>query len=285
MPLATPATEAVPLLEEALRLKKSKLGPNSPSTLGTEYWLAMRYLQTGREPKALPLCEENFKHRKDIYGRDHSLTLRSMGLLARALTQNGRPMDGLRLGEEAWELSKVKLGADHLDTLMYLGDLAHSHLVAKQPQKAIALYNEFLGWQGKRYQSGDPRLAQAHAVVAADLLGFGQFTEAEKVLRECLAIRENSQPDLWMTFHTRSLLGGALLAQKKYTEAEPLLRKGYEGMRQREAKIPANAKSRLTEALDRLVQLYDATGQKDKADEWRRKLDGARAGPNPPTKP
>jgi hypothetical protein len=26
-------------------------------------------------------------------------------------------------------------------------------------------------------------------------------------------------------------------------------------------------------ALERLVQLYDATGQKDKADEWRQKLE------------
>jgi hypothetical protein len=31
-------------------------------------------------------------------------------------------------------------------------------------------------------------------------------------------------------------------------------------------------KIRLTEAMQRLVQLYDAWGQKDKADEWRKKL-------------
>ena len=64
------------------------------------------------------------------------------------------------------------------------------------------------------------------------------FTRAEPLLRECLAIREKTQPDDWTTFNTQSLLGGALLGQKKYADAEPLLLKGYEGMKQREKTIP-----------------------------------------------
>jgi hypothetical protein len=60
------------------------------------------------------------------------------------------------------------------------------------------------------------------------------------------------------------------------TPDEPLLLAGYEGMKEREAKIPAQAKVRLTEALERLVQLYEATDQKEKADEWRKKLEEAK---------
>jgi eukaryotic-like serine/threonine-protein kinase len=74
-------------------------------------------------------------------------------------------------------------------------------------------------------------------------------------LRECLAIREKTQPDVWSTFNTKSMLGEALLGQKKYADAEPLLLAGYEGIKKREAKIPAQGKIRLTEALERLVQL------------------------------
>jgi hypothetical protein len=112
----------------------------------------------------------------------------------------------------------------------------------------------------------------------------------------------------------KSLLGGSLLSQKKYTEAEPLLLAGYEGMKQREQKMYAQDKFLLTEALERgvvqtwvarpesskgvsaaahalrrlrachpetgllepglerLVQLYEATGNKARADEWRKKL-------------
>ncbi|MBC7820910.1 MAG: hypothetical protein IAG10_28840, partial [Planctomycetaceae bacterium] len=66
--------------------------------------------------------------------------------------------------------------------------------------------------------------------------------------------------------------GGCLLGQKKFTDAEPLLLAGYEGMKEHEADIPAQAKIRLTEAIQRLVDLFDATEQKDKAAEWRDKL-------------
>ena len=40
----------------------------------------------------------------------------------------------------------------------------------------------------------------------------------------------------------------------------------------REAKIPAQGKIRLTEALERLVQLYEATDKKDDAAKWRKEL-------------
>ena len=60
--------------------------------------------------------------------------------------------------------------------------------------------------------------------------------DAEAVLHESLVIRERKQPDDWVTFHTRSLLGGSLLGQKRYADAEPLLLAGSEGVRQRAAK-------------------------------------------------
>ncbi len=55
--------------------------------------------------------------------------------------------------------------------------------------------------------------------VPTRLLGQKKWTEAEPILRECLAIREKAQPDLWSTFSTQSMVGGALLGQKKYADA------------------------------------------------------------------
>ena len=68
------------------------------------------------------------------------------------------------------------------------------------------------------------------------------------------------------------MLGGSLLGQKKYVEAEPLLLAGYEGMKQREVKIPPEGKVRLNETLQRLAQLCDATQRPEQAVEWRKKL-------------
>jgi hypothetical protein len=78
-----------------------------------------------------------------------------------------------------------------------------------------------------------------------------------------LAIREKQIPDSWLTFHTQSMLGGALLGQKKYIEAEPLLVKSYEGMKTREKSIPPQGLIRILEALDRLIELHTATNKPD----------------------
>ena len=65
------------------------------------------------------------------------------------------------------------------------------------------------------------RHGECPAQLGALLVRNGKWTEAEPVLRECLAIREKNQPDEWSTFNTRSQLGGSLLGQGKHAEAEP----------------------------------------------------------------
>jgi hypothetical protein len=101
------------------------------------------------------------------------------------------------------------------------------------------------------------------------LLNQSHWTEAEPLLRECLAIREKAQSEMWSRFNTQSLLGGALLGQEKYVEAEPLLVKGYEGMKQREKTIPHQGQTRIPEALDRLIDLASATNKPDELKKWR----------------
>jgi len=102
-----------------------------------------------------------------------------------------------------------------------------------------------------------------------NLLEMKGFAEADALFRESLAIREKSQPDDWTTFNTKSMLGGALLGQKKYAEAEPRMVKGYEGMKAREKMIPPPAATRLPEAINRLIDLYTATNNPDEVKKWR----------------
>jgi dipeptidyl aminopeptidase/acylaminoacyl peptidase len=110
------------------------------------------------------------------------------------------------------------------------------------------------------------------AELTKDRLHQGKFAEAEGLARKCLIQRETEIPDDWRTFNARSMLGGSLLGQKKYAEAESLLLSGYEGMKQREDRIPQAGKPRLSETLQRLVQLYEATDRPDQAAAWKKKL-------------
>ena len=103
---------------------------------------------------------------------------------------------------------------------------------------------------------------------------FRQYQAAETYLRECLTIREKKLPDNWIVFNTKSMCGEALAGQKKFPEAEPLLVEGYQGMKDREAKIPPAAKTRLPEAIQRLVDLYTTWDKPEEAAKWRAMLEG-----------
>jgi hypothetical protein len=151
-------------------------------------------------------------------------------------------------------------------------DLANLLDQAGRGPEAEPLFRVGLEGARKRFGADDPRTAGMLAARGMSLVRQGRWTEAEPILRECLAIREKVQPDEWTTFNTRSLLGGSLLGQKRYAEAEPLIVAGYEGMRAREARIPPPGRPRLTDASERVVKLYEAWGKPDKAAEWRTKL-------------
>ena len=126
-----------------------------------------------------------------------------------------------------------------------------------------------------------PDVARTLSALGRILLEQRKWAEAEAHLRDGLAIWEARRPDDWNRFNTQSLLGSSLLGQKKFAEAEPLLRAGYEGIRAREAKLPASKKIYLTEAGERIVRLYEAWGKTDEALAWRAKL----TPPSTPVKP
>lgn len=109
------------------------------------------------------------------------------------------------------------------------------------------------------------------AYAARTLLSAGKYVEAEPFARECLAIRQVLMPDEWRTFNARSLLGGSLLGQKKYAEAEPLLLAGYAGMKARQDMIPAGNPNP-KQALERLVLLYEQTDRPAQLAEWKQQL-------------
>jgi serine/threonine protein kinase len=261
------------LLEETLAKINAKLGPVHPSTLRIRNNLAEMYLATGQLGRALSLIQDTWAKTRAKLGPSHPHTLASTNDLAEAYQIAGELDKALALFQKTLAKMKEQLGPNHPDTLLCMDNLARTCLAAKEPAKALPLFRSFLAGEKKRLGSDDPQLANIQAVVALDLLQAGQPAAAEPILRECLAIREKKLPNSWLRYGAMSALGSALLGQKKYQEAEPLLLKGYEGLKQRQAQLPASARPRLTEALQRLVQLYDTTGQKEQAARWRKELE------------
>jgi serine/threonine protein kinase len=143
---------------------------------------------------------------------------------------------------------------------------------------AVSVYRELLLRDPKlrTLPADHPDRALALIQLGIVLLQFGQPGEAEPILRECLAIREKQMPGDFRVFNARSLLGRALLGQQKYAEAEPMLLQGYEGLKQREAKVPRTSFVLPYEVAEWLVQLYDGWGKPEQAAKWRKVLEKER---------
>jgi tetratricopeptide (TPR) repeat protein len=172
--------------------------------------------------------------------------------------------------ERAVALREAMQGASQPDTAACRNQLAVAYRLAGRAAEGARLFDRDLN---------SPAHAAALAVQGSVLLRQKEPFEAELKLRECLTLRQKTQPDDWTTFDTKSLLGDALLEQKKFADAEPLLVSGYKGMKQRADAIPAQDKPHLTKALDRLITLYEAWGKEDQAIQWRQQREATGGAP------
>ncbi len=260
---------AVSLLKETLKITKAKLGPGHPQTLGCMNNLAGGYFALGKLDQAIPLLDETLQIRKAKLGPDHPDTLLSMNNLARACFAADKPERALALYQQA--AAGVEKGHfQHEFAGRIINNLSGCHEKLKQFDQAEPWRRKWLAVVKERSGAASISYADEESGLGLNLLQQKNWTEAESVLRECLAIREKVQPDEWSTFNTQSMLGGALLGQQKYGDAEALLLKGYDGMQQRRASIPDQFRGlRLTDAVERLVQLYEALGKSNDAAKWK----------------
>ncbi|HEV3167146.1 MAG TPA: serine/threonine-protein kinase, partial [Isosphaeraceae bacterium] len=263
---------AIPLMEEALTRQRAALGPGHPNTLTSMNNLGLAYRDAGRLREALPLFDEALKGHQAKLGPDHPETLNMMNNLALAYRSTGRLADAVTLYEEALKRARAKLGSEHRLTLSIMNNLAAAYQATSRLDQALPLLEEALKGRLATLGPENPdTLASMMSLSRAYLTG--RPAEAEPVLRQALAVFEKKNPEDWRTSEIRSLLGASLLGQKKYSEAEPLLLQGFEGLTARAAKIPAQARNRPAEAGARLVDLYNAWGKAGKAEEWRKNLE------------
>jgi eukaryotic-like serine/threonine-protein kinase len=264
--------EAIAMHEETLKLRTAKLGPDHPGTLISRNNLANAYKAAGRTAEAIAMHEETLKLRTAKLGPDHPGTLISQHNLASAYRTAGRPAEAIAIWEAMLPAARKTFGPGHPSTLTFTTSLATAQESLGRWDAALALRRELIALRRKTVPPDSPALAGDLAGLGSNLLKQYQWAEAAPVLRESLKIRQAKQPSDWSTFNTRSLLGGSLVGQQNYAEAEPLIVGGYEGLKARAARIPTPDRPRLSEAARRVVELYEAWGQTDKAAAWRAKL-------------
>ncbi len=256
--------EAIALYERVGEARIAKQGPDHPETLSTLHELAVAYWKLRQLDKSVPLFEDLFNRRVAKFGRQHRETQRILANLGVNYKDAGRLEEAISLLEEAYQSAKrfPKLRG-------VANPLMDAYEKAGEYAKLADLLQERLAEARKALPKDSLQLAGLLAQLGVSLLQQKKWTEAEPFLRECLTIREQKEPEDWRTFNTKSALGGALLGQKKFAEAEPLLLAGYDGMKQREKTMPPQASTRISESLDRLIDLFTATNKPDEVKKWQ----------------
>jgi tetratricopeptide (TPR) repeat protein len=260
--------EAETIFRELIEKWTTLKGPTHPNTLGCKMRLAQTYMARRQYDRGVPILAEVHQEMKARHGADHRDTWAMVDELSTAYVLAGQPEKAVPLLEKLLAKRRDESGRESLPALLVMQPLAKACLTAGQIDAALPLYAEYVAAQRTRMGADSIHFANLLSQVGMDLMSRRLGRAAEKYLRECLAIRRAKQPAAWVTFATESLLGGTLLGQKRYDEAEPLLLSGYAGLKAFNP-LPAPAQPFLPSSADRLLRLYEEWGKPAEAAKWR----------------
>jgi tetratricopeptide (TPR) repeat protein len=265
-------TKALAVLEEARNAIVPKLGTEHPTTLSILDSLARIYRAFGRTDESVSLAEQVRDSRVMTRGTYHPETISTLDNLGGAYLAAGKPDKALSMYQQA-VAGLEKLDYAHATASSIVWNLCDLLEQRQQFEQADLWRRKWLAAVKKRDGPGSVAYAWVLAKLGGDLILRKRYATAEPFLRECLAILEKKQPEALTTYFAQSSLGAVLLDQKQYTAAEPLLIRGYEGLKASQGQIsPLYARLRITDARQRIVQLYESWGKADKAAEWRAKF-------------
>jgi eukaryotic-like serine/threonine-protein kinase len=303
---------AIPLLEKAIVLSRQLKAQASPEFAHTLLLLGLIYSEKGNVAAAEPLYEESLQVFRQVVGPEHvhvgsalnnlatlkwqkgdlkqaaalyseavALTRKSSGYVAQAglatTLQNlgsvhktlGAYAEAEPLLQEAVELRRKVLGEKHPHVAIaqiHLGDLCYRRGEYAKAEKEISAA---LAIQKETLPKGHLDFARGLIVLGELLTARGEPARGEAHLREALAIRKKVlPPEHFLIALIESALGASLVAQQRYAEAESLLNASFNNLKASQGAQHPNT----TEALRRLVALYEAWGKSEQATLFRAQL-------------
>jgi serine/threonine protein kinase/Flp pilus assembly protein TadD len=269
-------SESEKLHREALEMRRKILGNEHQHVARSLTWLAVTLASQGKLIEAETSLREALAMNRKMLGDKNLSTAHSLACLAEVHRLQGRLAEAETLQRDALATRCRLAGQDRVDVALSLEELARvlqaqGRLAEAEGtnRQALALFRKNLGDHHRSVAS-----TLEHLLVI--LHDEAKLEEAGRLAREDIAIRQIN-PDEWQLYWAQSLLGSILLLQTNYTAAEPLLRSGFEGLHQRQERIPFHQASCLAEAMRWLEQLCEATGHHEQAAEWKLKREQAEA--------
>jgi len=227
----------------------------------------------GYYAKAEPLLNEALSAGIAIQGEAHTNTLLTAAKLVDLYQRQGRYAEAEALASRAMTASQQAHGMEQPQTQTAMSELGSVLRREGEYRRAIELFTTVLNIQQRVLGSDHLNTLATLAALARTEFDARDYVAAEPALRQVIASYQKVAPDSWSRYDSECLLGAVLAARHDYTNAEPLLVSGYDGLNRVKATISILDRAQiLTRAGDLVLQLYREAGQSAKLSEWQLKL-------------
>ncbi|MDB9870809.1 tetratricopeptide repeat protein [Alphaproteobacteria bacterium] len=256
------------LYREVLKVKERVLDPEDPGTLTTKNNLALLLEDKGEIDAAEALYREVLKVRTRVLGPKHSRTLTTKNNLALLLEDKGEIDAAEALYREVSEVQERVLGPKHSRTLTTKNNLAGLLKNKGELDSAEALYREVLEVRARVLGPEHPKTLTTKQNLAVFLRDKSNHPEkAIPLLEEILVVRRKQNNQKYLS-SILTALGTSLGKCKIYDNAISCLLESINIRR-----TFTNTTS-LIQSLNRLANIYDQTGDKNKAIDIRNEVEG-----------
>jgi eukaryotic-like serine/threonine-protein kinase len=242
---------------DSRRIFVKLLGPDDSRVGDIDNNLGAIALSEGRYDEALMRFSSAREMKKRQLGANHPMVGQISVNIALAHQSAGNFDAAETEFLEATRILSASLPSDHWVFGVLLNNRAELAARRGDAARSVGMYRKALDMYQTAFGTDNPRVAFPLAGLGGALMDLGRLDDAERRLRQALALRLSglSADDL-MIAETRTALGRCLLLQHRYEEADSLLQKAY----RRLSAGRGRSHETTQEALKYLISAFEQTG-------------------------
>jgi tetratricopeptide (TPR) repeat protein len=232
--------------------------------------LAFGYDWVGRIDKACELYGEACELMRSKLGEDHPMTLTANAGLAWTFRAQGQIDESIRLYKQTLRRQRDALGIAHADTFNSLKHLADIHLSHQNYASVETIIRRWIAEFEQLPTMPARKLATCQMWLAAALLGLQQPVESGAAAQAAIEFFETSDQgeDQIHLQRARNILGGVLVQQQQWQQAEPLLTESYRELKHKLTDLNPLSRWQVRTACRRVVDLYQSWEREEEVATW-----------------
>ncbi|NET67072.1 MAG: tetratricopeptide repeat protein [Moorea sp. SIO1G6] len=258
-------SEAIPLAQDALRIRKQLLGEEHPDIATSLNDLGLLYDAMGRYEQAEPLLNQALEMRRRLLGKEHPSVALSLNNLAELYYSMARYSEAEPLYTQALEMRKRLLGDEHPDVAISLNNLAGLYYSMGRYEQAEPLYTQALNMYRQLLRDEHPLVASSLNNLALLYKSMGRYEQAEPLYTQALEMRRRllgkEHPSVATSLNN---LAGLYRAMGRNQQAERLYDEALE-MRKR---LLGDDHPSVATSLNNLALFYDSMGRYSEAEPY-----------------